>query len=166
MTKLFEQNNCLLGECMKPFVYGMTFSLALALAGCGSDESEAVAVTTSTDSCHLDFINGSQERLVQVAPGRMDIRGWAFDKSTMTTPANIEVVFKDTQGNAFNFAGGKRGERLDVAKAYSRESIKNAGFLLYADASALPQGVYSIMVKMSEGKRTVQCTIKKNVKFI
>lgn len=151
---------------MKPFVYLIPFSLALAMTGCGSDEAETLAVTTSTDTCHLDFINGSQERLVQLAPGRMDIRGWAFDKNTMTTPQNVEVVFKDTQGNAFNFPGGKRGERPDVAKAYNQEKVKNAGFRLVADASTLPQGIYSIMVNMSEGKRTVQCNIKKNLKFI
>ncbi|MFV3306069.1 hypothetical protein ACNFBT_12385 [Pseudomonas sp. NY15181] len=151
---------------MKSFVYLIPFSLALAMTGCGSDEAEAVAVITSTHTCHLDLINGNQETLVRLTPGQLSMRGWAFDRGTMTAPSNVEVVLKDSQGNAYNFPGSKRDERPDVAKAYKKEDIRNAGFQLVADASALPHGIYSIMVKMSEGKRTVQCDIKKNLIFI
>ncbi|WP_313462036.1 hypothetical protein [Pseudomonas nitroreducens] len=151
---------------MKPFVCLIPFSLVLAMTGCGSDEAESAAVNTSTDSCHLDFINGNGERLVHITPGQMDIRGWAFDKNTMSTPQGLEIVFKDTQGNTFSFPAASRGERPDVAKAYGQKSIENAGFRILADSSKLQQGVYSIVLKMSEGRRVVQCNIKKNLMFI
>jgi hypothetical protein len=151
---------------MKPFVCLIPFSLALAMTGCGSDESETAAIITSTNTCHLDQISGSAERVVRMAPGQMNISGWAFDISTLTTPTNVVVILKDTQGNVFNFPGSKRGARPDVAKAFKQDAIKNAGFQLVADASSLPLGIYGISVKMSEGKRTVQCEIKKNLILI
>ncbi|MFJ3053737.1 hypothetical protein [Pseudomonas nitroreducens] len=151
---------------MKPFVCLIPFSLVLAMTGCGSDEAETAAVTTSTHTCHLDQINGSQESVVRTVPGQLNMRGWAFDRSTLTTPQDVEIVLKDTQGNVFNFPDGKRGPRPDVAKAFKQDAIKNAGFQLIADTSSLPLGIYGISVKMSEGKRTVQCEIKKNLILI
>lgn len=147
---------------VKTFFSLIPFAVAVVVGGCGSEEPPKV-MTTATDTCHVDFINGDGNRLVQISAGQVDIRGWAFDKNTQTTPANLDVILKDAQGKSTVLTGAKRGERPDVAKLFKNDAYLQSGFWLKTDVSALASGVYGITLKMAEGDRVIVCGVKKNI---
>lgn len=138
--------------------------LALSiLSGCSQeqDTKEQKQSQQLSSKCALDVINGELDLTVQAKTDKIDLRGWAVDSNSNTTPEALNVVLTDSKGVAFVFKGAKRFERPDVVKAYNQDTFLYSGFRLIADVSTLTTGAYSISLQMPLDKSLVVCKTKK-----
>lgn len=148
-------------------MYRKTAALsALALvvaiaAGCDQKDNKKVVTHYSTDKCFVDTIAGKGDATVYVAPGTVEISGWAVDASNQTSPKEVRLRLTGLQGSPHTFENPSRFDRPDIVKAFNNDQLKNSGFLFRADLSSLAPGGYGIIVEIPDGNALIVCQPKK-----
>jgi hypothetical protein len=113
-----------------------------------------------TDTCFIDAIN---EQLAKEAnpiadKTKVKFEGWAADVATGTTAQEIYI---ELEGAAKFYIKANPGiKRLDVASAFNKPSLENAGWLSFADLSALGAGSYKMRVIQVNGTSGFVCDAK------
>ena len=118
------------------------------------------ATLAASDSC---FIDGIDDQLVkETTPiadkSKIKFEGWAANGAAGTTP---EAVYIALEGPAQAYIKANIGlNRSDVATAFKKPSVTNAGWIAFADLSALAAGSYKIKVIQTAAAAGLVCEIK------
>jgi hypothetical protein len=125
------------------------------------DDAARSTATTASGLCSFDKIDGQRvsanSTTVVGDPVAFVVSGWVGDKSTMTRPvANLRITQADGTRDWEIMAGPPRG-RGDVARHFDNEGLKDAGFEVAVDLSALPPGDYGLSVIHENGGRRFLC---------
>jgi hypothetical protein len=96
------------------------------------------------DSCVIDAINDqlAQESNPIADKSKVKFEGWAANIAAGTTP---EAVYIELEGPAPFYLKASTGiKRPDVATAFNKPSVTEAGWIAFADLSALAAGSYKM----------------------
>jgi hypothetical protein len=89
---------------------------------------------------------------------KIKFEGWAANVAAGTTP---EAVYIALEGPAQAYIKANIGlNRSDVATAFKKPSVTNAGWIAFADLSALAAGSYKIKVIQTAAAAGLVCEIK------
>ena len=127
-----------------------------ALGPWTGDFSEAVKI----ELCALDSINGAvaiDGRFEAPANQPAVFEGWASTPNL--EPAKTFTLVLDGQSD-FAVTGSTGIPREDVAKAYSKPALANAGFRVEVPALALPAGDYGITLVYEDNGQPVACSAR------
>ena len=117
-------------------------------------------------ACAADKINDSPsgELLKAAKSAKLKITGWAVDDIAVAVPAEVFVELVPVTGTAHFYAAAARlTKRPDVAKAHGKPVFENSGYDLDADLSAVPAGVYSVLVVQPVAAGVTSCDTKRRV---
>jgi hypothetical protein len=111
--------------------------------------------------CAVDIVNKplKEEGIAIKRADGFTIYGWALDEVTGSAP---QLVLLDLVKGADNYYAplNRRGEREDLAKAFSKPEFSNAGFGGSVDIAALPTGQYEIRIIQKLANKNLVCTTK------
>lgn len=125
------------------------------------DEAARLAPTTESRLCMFEKLDGqaipANTTLVVDDPSNLAVVGWVGNKDTMTRPpARLRIALVDGTRSWEVSAGPPKG-RGDVAKHFGDEGMRDAGFDVSVDASALPPGEYRLSIVHEADGRTFAC---------
>ena len=104
------------------------------------------AMLAPIDSCVIDTINDqtAKESNPVADKSKVKFEGWAANIAAGTTP---EAVYIELEGPAPFYLKAHTGiKRLDVASAFNKPSVTEAGWIALADLSALTAGSYKMRI--------------------
>lgn len=122
------------------------------LAGCDADKMKDVA---SNNSCSLDSPATGTQVLSNVP---FEPWGWAYNVVAGTVPKDVTLQIINAKNDVVLTTPATRAPRPDVAKAFDKPDLANAGFIAKLDISKLEAGTYSIKVIQQEGNFRYNCT--------
>jgi hypothetical protein len=118
------------------------------------------ATLATSDSCFMDAINDQlvKETTSIADKSKVKFEGWAANVAAGTTP---EAVYIALEGPTQAYIKANIGlNRPDVAAAFNKPSVTNAGWIAFTDLSALAAGSYKIRVIQTAAAAGLVCEIK------
>ncbi len=111
--------------------------------------------------CSFDKINGekvSAQSPVQVQNASdFTVSGWVVERETMTRPQAVLRLQAVNGGRAWEIGVGPGTSRGDVGRHLKVEGLRDAGFEVSMDLSALDPGEYVLSLNHHSGNRRVTC---------
>jgi hypothetical protein len=141
---------------------GFMAMTAVFLSGCDKVENKTVT-KYGTDKCIVDSIAGKPDAIVYVKPGRVEIRGWAFDDSKHAIAQDLQIHLTGAKGEPIIAKDPVRIDRPDVAKAYNNKELTNSGFNFNLDTSSVAPGSYGVTLHIPKDNVQYVCQSKKFV---
>lgn len=125
------------------------------------DEAGRSVEMSASGMCSVDKINGEMigdVTSVRVQnPANFSVSGWLVDKREMVRPQGVLRLQQANGGRAWDIGIGAGTSRGDVGRYLKKEELKDAGFEVQADLSALPPGEYALSLNYKSGDRRVVC---------
>ena len=118
------------------------------------------AALAPADSCVIDAINDqlAQESNTLADKSKVKFEGWAANIVAGTTP---QEVYVELQGPTPAYLKANVGvKRPDVATAFNKPGVTDAGWIAFADLSALAAGSYKMRVIQVSAAAGLVCEIK------
>lgn len=125
------------------------------------DEGARSAGSRESGLCSFDKLN--EERFVTGTPGTVSdpaafsVSGWVGDKRTMSRPDATLRITQVSGGRAWEIDAGPGTGRQDVARHFESDGLRDAGFEVAADLTALPSGEYALSMTHKDGATLVSC---------
>ncbi len=124
----------------------ISLTALLFLSACESGKNEQII-----ESCFIDGpANGSQLSTNQ----DFKIMGWAYDKATATSPAQVSVELSGENTKTFV---ATRVSRMDVVKAFNTPGAEMSGYEAVVPANSLIAGSYDITIWQDTLEHKLKC---------
>lgn len=138
----------------------------VALQGC-TEQKPAVNLSSG---CALDNIEGAGRlpdgNYVSLPNSKLKAIGWMADVNLAQTPQNVTMILVASDGNVTSQGNGSMSPRPDVAAAFNKNGIANAGYTIGFELNKnLPNGVYEVVLNGVFGGRIAVCTTNKKLKI-
>ena len=109
-------------------------------------------------SCNIEGMQSATAQGWSSQPGRILVRGWAYDSIQNTVPGVVRVQLSSADGAvALLSQAATRVERLDVANHFKDTRLSPSGFEAVLDASRLPPASYHVAVTQFSSKTHMLC---------
>ena len=116
-----------------------------------------LAAATAEPHCALDIVNGAPAadgKFTLAAGGAAVFEGWVATSDMHSAPAFSLVL---DGASDYQIAGSTGTPRDDVAKAYSTDTLANAGFRLEVQSLSIPAGEYKLVLAHQENGAWMAC---------
>ena len=124
----------------------ISLTALLFLSACESGKNEQIV-----DSCFVDVpANGA----ILSTNQDFKIAGWAYDKATATSPAQVSV---ELSGEDTKIFVATRVSRMDVVKAFNTPGAEMSGYDVIVPANSLVAGSYDITIWQETPERKLKC---------
>jgi len=124
----------------------ISLTALLFLSACESGKNEQIV-----DSCFVDVpANGA----ILSTNQDFKIAGWAYDKATATSPAQVSVELSGEDTKTFV---ATRVSRMDVVKAFNTPGAEMSGYDVIVPANSLVAGSYDITIWQETPERKLKC---------
>lgn len=114
-------------------------------------------------NCNLEIVDGTvvpDGNPISAKTKKFEVKGWLFDETTKTAPANVAVRLYSTGGNGAIFEASvpMNYKRPDLVKANAdNAALEKAGFWAFIDANQVPAGKYSLRLSYDRAGAIVLC---------
>lgn len=146
-------------------VWAPVLLLAACLAACSGESALPTAATTSCAVDNVANATGGGGTFTARTGSKVVFQGWAGDVLADATPERVSVVLVGPGGKLRTVGTGPaKNARPDVAKAFGKPGMANAGFGIEVSLSDLPAGAYEIHLVHFFGDRQLACRSDKALK--
>ncbi len=124
-------------------------------------QSGLLGGSTGNMLCHLDLVSGSPitDSQATARHGRgLALEGWA--QMNGKALSSLLIAFKSSSGVNYSVRPNLGVPREDVANAFNDPSLKNAGFAVTSDITALPNGSYELWLRGTTPASSSTCDLK------
>ncbi len=125
------------------------------------DEASRTASMPASGMCNIDKING--EKAGAESPVRVQnasdftVSGWVVERGSMTRPQAVLRLQEVNGGRAWEIGVGPGTSRGDVGRHLKVEGLRDAGFEVQMDLSAVPPGEYALSLNHYSGGHQFTC---------
>jgi len=115
------------------------------------------------DTCVVDTINDqpAKESNAVADKSKIKLEGWAANIMLGSTPQDVYI---ELNGLSQSYIKANTGfKRPDVATAYNKPAVTNAGWIAFADLSTLGAGSYKMRVVQVTGATGLVCEAKNSI---
>lgn len=120
---------------------------------------------TVLESCYIDTINDrppARSTSIRQHDG-LRVAGWAADVRSGAVPDTVYLEFVSSTHHGSFFLKADRTSRPDVASAFSKPALSNAGVISTAGREHIPPGVYQIKILQVAGSLVTECNANRYI---